>query len=392
MTQPDRDAVAVVGGSAAGLFAARLLASRGRSVVVYESAESLRPSARTLIVTSRMRDLLGAPGEASIVNTITRFELFANGRVATVRLERPDFVIERSTLIASLAADAEKAGAQLVFGRRFRHLHTNGSSLALSFQAGRSGVEESLNARTVIGADGAFSRVARSTGWRPQPTVPLVQATVRWPAGEPSDTAKVWFVPDDTPYFFWLIPESPDRGVLGLIGEDGGGAAAALQRFLLKHAIEPIEFQAARVPVYRGWAPAHRRLRGGDVYLVGDAGGHVKVTTIGGIVTGFQAALGVVDKIVSGSGGELSRLRRELNAHLLIRRILHRFTQDDYVRMLDVLGPAAHTLLSQYDRDQATKLLLRLCLRSPNLLLTGLRGLLPGRRFCLGRRFSHGEG
>lgn len=381
MTQSDSDDVAVIGGSAAGLFAARLLASHGRRVVVYEGAEALRPAARTLIVTSRMRDLLGPTGETSIVNEIKRFELFADGRVATIQLERPDFVIERSALIASLGAAAESAGARLVFGRRFQHLQTNGSSLALSFQASRTGRDESLHVRTVIGADGAFSRVARATGWCPQTTVPLVQATVRWPAGQPMDTAKVWFVPADTPYFFWLIPESADRGVLGLIGEDGARAATALHRFLRKHALDPIEFQAARIPLYRGWAPVRRRLAGGDVYLVGDAGGHVKVTTVGGVVTGFRAALGVVETIVSGSSGELRRLRLELDLHLLIRRVLHRFNQDDYVRVFDVLDAGARRLLSHYDRDQAKKLLVRLCLRRPNLLLMACRGLLTGRRF-----------
>ena len=107
------DPVAVVGGSAAGLFAARLLASQGRSVHVYEGSDALRPAARTLIVTSAMRDLLGRSGEASIVNEIKRFELFANGTAATIELDRADCVIERSTLIRVLADEAQAAGLTL---------------------------------------------------------------------------------------------------------------------------------------------------------------------------------------------------------------------------------------------------------------------------------------
>lgn len=372
MTTSDADAVAIVGGSAAGLFAARELASHGRQVLVYEGAEALRPAARTLIVTSRMRDLLGPAGESSIVNEIKRFELFADGRVATLALDRPDFVIERSTLIAALARDAESRGAEIRLARRFERLETNGSSLALSFRT-PTATNERLHVRTVIGADGAFSAVARATGWAPRVTVPLVQATVRWPAGEPSDTAKVWFVPDDTPYFFWLIPESPERGVLGLIGEDGAKAGAALQRFLRKHALTPMEYQAARIPLYQRCDRIHQRLTGGDVYLVGDAGGHVKVTTVGGIVTGFRAALGVAEKIATGSGRELRRLQRELDVHWLIRRVLHRFDQDDYVRLFELLDPATCQVLSSYDRDQAKNLLFKLCLRRPRLLLAACR-------------------
>jgi flavin-dependent dehydrogenase len=370
------DTVAIIGGSAAGLFTARLLASQGRPVQVYEGAQELQPISRTLIVTSRMRDMLGPTGEASIVNEIRRFELFTDGRVATVPLERPDLVIQRSTLINTLAAEARAAGADLILGRRLQQLDSNGQSLRLDFQV-RSGAEsERVHARTVIGADGAFSRVARAAGWPQQPTVPLVQATVRWPKDVPSDTVRVWFRPEDTPYFFWLIPDSSERGVLGLIGEDGARAREALQRFLQTHALEPIEFQAARIPVYTKWAPAHRRMKGGDVYLVGDAGGHVKVTTVGGIVTGFRGAVGVAEAVLNGGPGpELRRLRRELDLHLLVRRVLHGFSGHDYARLLDAIDTPTKGVLGRYNRDQMDQMLLRICLR-PRLLLMGLRALL----------------
>ncbi len=62
------NSVAVVGGSAAGLYTASLLARAGKAVRVFERAERLEPVARTLIVTHRMRDLLGRVAEPSIVN------------------------------------------------------------------------------------------------------------------------------------------------------------------------------------------------------------------------------------------------------------------------------------------------------------------------------------
>src|SRR5277367_1129227 len=52
--------VAVVGGSAAGLLTATVLARRGVGVRVYERIETLEPAERTLIVTNRMRALLGS--------------------------------------------------------------------------------------------------------------------------------------------------------------------------------------------------------------------------------------------------------------------------------------------------------------------------------------------
>ena len=106
-TRNDSQRVAVIGGSAAGLFTAALLARRGVDVRVVERIETLDPEPRTLIVTDRMRALLGAAGEASVVNEIRRFELFTDGRAATISLNRPDLIIERRALIQRLAEEAQ---------------------------------------------------------------------------------------------------------------------------------------------------------------------------------------------------------------------------------------------------------------------------------------------
>jgi flavin-dependent dehydrogenase len=267
--------VAVIGGSAAGFLTAFLLARGGRSVQVVERASGIDTAPRTLIVTSRMADMLGDLGDKAVVNRIYRFELCADGRVATVTLRQPDLVVERSILIRTLAEHAEAAGAEIVLGRQLVQIAPNGHGLTFIVDAGGGGQTEQRWARALVGADGAFSTVARAIG-SPQPaTVPLLQAIVPLPADLSPDTTRVWFEPADTPYFYWLIPESPTRGVLGLIGEEGRETRRCLERFLARQRLEPIEFQAARIPAYAGWIPNHRRLGHGDVYLVGDAAGQV---------------------------------------------------------------------------------------------------------------------
>ena len=374
--------VAVVGGSAAGFFTAYLLARDGRKVQVLEQAEQLDPVPRTLIVTSRMRDLLGPVGERSVVNEIRSFELFTDGRAATVPLERSDLIIERASLIRGLAEQAQQAGAELRLGRRFVGLETNGGELCLTVERSRDGGREPVRADTVVGADGAASKVAQAAGWPRQQTVPLIQAIVRLPAGIPSDTVRVWFVPEDTPYFYWLIPESPTRGALGLIGEDGQETRRCLERFLEKRRFTPVSFQGARIPVYTGWVPVERQVGLGRVYLVGDAACQVKVTTVGGIVTGFRGALGVTEAILNGGRSrELRALRHELDLHLLIRKTLHGFKQADYSRLVDLLDTSTRRSLSVYTRDEAARVLWHLCLSQPRLLLLGFRGLLASSFF-----------
>ncbi len=322
LRRQDKGDVAIIGGSAAGFFTSTLLAKQGVPVRVFERGETLDPAVRTLIVTQRMRSLLGRAAEGSIVNEIRRFELFTDGRVATVPLKHPDLIIERRTLIQNLADEARNAGAKVELGRRFHSLQPNGRGLVLEVERCSDGSREEIHADTVVGGDGATSRVARAAGWAPLETVPLLQAIVRLPKGMPADTSRVWFIPEDTPYFYWLIPESPTHGALGVIGEAGAKTQAPVRTLPRKARVRAHRIsEGARIPVYTRWVPVRRCVGNGSVYLVGDAAGQVKVSTVGGIVTGLRGAQGVAEAILNGgTSRELKTLRRELDLHLLLRR------------------------------------------------------------------------
>jgi digeranylgeranylglycerophospholipid reductase len=373
----NNEEVIIVGGSAAGFYTAAKVAHGGKRVRVLESQRGLKPVPRTLIVTSHFRRQLGASANESVLNEIRRFELFTDGRSAQVALAKPDLIIERAKLIPALAREAQRAGAEISFGTRFLGLAPTANGIQVEVES--SGRREVLHAESVVGADGAASRVARTAGWAPIETVPLVQAIVRLPKDCPVDTTRVWFVPDDTPYFYWLIPESAERGALGVIGEDGCDTARCLARFLQRKGIEPLEWQGARIPVYKRWVPVKRRVGKGNVYLVGNAAAQVKVSTVGGIVTGFRGAVAVAESILQGGrGGELLALRRELSTHWLLRRTMHHFQQEDYSRLVDLLNAATRDTLSEITRDESTRLLWNVLWRQPQLVLLGLRGLLLG--------------
>ena len=127
------DQIGIVGASAAGLFTALLLARAGRNVRLFERAERLDPAFRTLIVTDRIRHLLGVSSEKSAINEIHGFELFTDGRAASIPLDVPDLVLERSLLIRALAEEAESHGVPLEFGRRFASLRGGRAGIEMSF-------------------------------------------------------------------------------------------------------------------------------------------------------------------------------------------------------------------------------------------------------------------
>ena len=369
--------VAVIGGSAAGLCAASALAERGLKVTVFEASKHLTEPKRTLIVTHQFAELIGPINQDTVLNEINRFELFANGRVAKISLSKPDLVIERTRLLNDLTERATKNGANILTAHRFIDLEPNGSKLKFRVTNNGFANAKEVSTQVLIGADGAFSKVAKIGGWPSQKTVALIQAVVKLPSDMSADTTRVWFLPEDTPYFYWLIPHSSSEGVLGLIAEDMQRGRRSLESFMMRKDMKSSLFQAASTPIYNRWAPIHRRIGKGDVYLVGDAAGHVKVTTVGGVVTGIRGALSVVDHILGKQNRQnIKILRRELELHGIIRKSLNNFTQNDYIKLLNMLSPITKRVLGHLTRDDTCKLLLHLLTKQPRFLLLGLRGLL----------------
>jgi flavin-dependent dehydrogenase len=365
--------VAIIGASTTGLFTALLLARAGRRVEVFDRSTLADPLRRTLIVTARMREHIGDLGETSVVDEVRRFELFAGSSTAIVDVDPPDLIIERSDLVRALAKEAIEAGVELSLGTRFLGLEPARDRVKLLFE-GSPAVESAV----VIGADGARSRVAAAAGLKVQPCVPLVQAIVARPDDLPAHTSRVWFRPDDTPYFFWLIPESDATVGIGVIGSNGKDARCALNRFLEEHRLAALEHQAALIPAYSRWRSPFARVGGADVYLVGDAAGHVKVSTVGGIVTGFRGAAAIAEQILHGNNRALRRLRLELDAHLLVRRGLHPFSANDYERLLKGLNRASKSVFERYSRDETVAMIATLARKHPAILAKGLRSYLSG--------------
>jgi len=425
--------IAVIGESTAGLLAAYELARQGAEVEIFGAQNGVAPVSRTLIVTDKVRRLLGHEDglelDGLILNQIRRFELFADGRVGEIWLKRPDYVIDRARVLAELRGRVKKAGVGVREGLRFKNfLQGNNYGLVetedvdygrelnskvrlgereilkanernaggrnkgekseagkIGRQVGQTKSENKLSfvledvgnkqeivgsADIVVGADGARSQVARAAGWPELKLLYLIQAVCPLPEDCGPETTRIWFIPKLTPYFFWLIPESAERGVVGLIGEDKEEAERALLLFLEKKKLLPLDFQAGWVPYSRCWLPVRKKLRGGDVYLVGDAAGHVKLTTVGGFVTGAEGALGVVEAILNGgSSKRLARLRLELAAHQLVRSVVHRFGEKDYSRLISFLNGPAKEVLSRISRDELLALLWHLAWRAPRVAL-----------------------
>ena len=362
--------VLIVGGSAAGLFAAYLLAREGRSVRLFDANDVQHTVSRTLITTSRLTDVLGFFPQEAVVNEINEIEIFSRQRSVTIPMRQADLVVERAAIVRLLANKALKAGVEIRGGCKFLNLDPAEGGVTVTIHDTHRDRVEKFKTTTLIGADGTFSRVARIADRNGHETTPILQAIVKLADGARPKTTQVWFQPEDTPYFYWLIPESQKRAAVGFIAEEGNRARRKLTQFLSRRGMEPVEMQAARIPAYTHTTRPWRRMAGADIYLVGDAASQVKVTTVGGLVTGLRGARAAADAILQRRDylKELRPLRGELSLHLLVRTILNRFHSADYDRLLDLLNEKTIRLLGFYNRDQAARMLFRVILAQPRLL------------------------
>ena len=383
--------VIVVGAGTAGLYAAYHLAKNGARVRVFEASERVGPPARTLIITSRLLDALGFVPTSAILNRTAKLALNSPQRSATVVLREADAIVEREALVQSLAEKAMAAGAEVNAGWRLVGCEWETARLALRL-VGPHGEERTAEARHVIGADGASSRVAEATGLGGFPKVSLLQARVVLPAWAPADTTQVWFDPESTRFFFWLEPEGAIHATVGLIADSPHQAQAALARFLERHRLEPLSYQGGQVPYYRQGAAVSRRQGGAQVLLVGDAAGQVKVTTVGGVVTGLRGARAAVRAIVREAdyARELGALRRELGLHLLVHKVVSRLGAREYDEMLDLLSGPLLRALGAYTRDEIARVLFPSLLAQPRLLFLAARCVARPRHVAPGRDASTG--
>jgi len=369
--------VAVIGASTAGLFAAYLLAQEGCRVSLFEQREALGPPARTLIVTNQVSQVLGFVPHEAVLNHIWEIELLSQNRRTVVKLAAPDLVLERERLIQLLAGKARRAGVEIKLGYSFRGLEENHGRLSLALYDRTSGRVRQVKARGLVGADGVGSQVARVASRADPRRAAVWQARVALPPQTDQHTVRVWFHKDSTLYFFWLIPESKQTGVVGLVGENRKQAKDNLEQFVEAHGFEALSFQAADVALYHPDRQVRIQLDGSQAFLVGDAAGQVKATTAGGVVTGLRGARAMAGALLRNKmGEELRGLRRELGLHYLVRSLLNRFSDSDYDDLLDMLGASAKGVLQAYTRDELLGAFFKLLLAQPRLLPLAARSLM----------------
>jgi len=312
----------VVGGGPAGATAAADLAAAGRRVALLDRAGRPKPCGGA--VPPQLLLEFDVP-ESVLVNRVDTARILSPaGRAVDIPVGR-GFVgmVDREVFDEWLRVRAASLGAEHVTGS-YRRIERDGSGVLSVRYAAREGArgEATLRARSVVGADGALSAVARQEVAHASARDRVVFAyheIVRSPHAPTGDgfaprRADVYYDGRLSPDFYaWIFPHGDTTSVgtgsyhKGFALRDAVKALRA--RAGLEHA-ETVRREGAPIPL----VPLRRWDNGRDVVLAGDAAGVVAPSSGEGIyyaMTGGRlAARSIVELLETGRARALRRARR----------------------------------------------------------------------------------
>jgi len=353
--------IAIVGAGPSGSHLAYLLAKNGFKVQVFEEhSEVGRPVSCTGLVSEDIKEIVSVPSRL-ILNRIRNARIFSpSGKELKIQLAE-NLVLDRARFDLWLSEKAALAGAEYYLGTKFEGWTRAGRSFLLRMRdpKGRNSV---FRADYVVGADGPLSAVAKEAGiYGRRSFYTAIQAEVPW-----NEKREIMFWLEQGGVS-WIVPLGNGRALAGVAFEEG--AARRFKTFCRNFGRKNLRrSSAALIPKFNPL----QRLEKDRVFLVGDAAGQVKATTLGGIVPGMRSAVELsksFNSIFGYTPRYMARVFPDLYSCLLVRRILDNCSNSELDSLVETLGRADLVkVLNGVSRDRMLSLGLKAISREPKLV------------------------
>ncbi|MFC3580976.1 geranylgeranyl diphosphate reductase [Sphingomonas hylomeconis] len=325
----------VVGGGPAGATAATELARAGRSVLLLDRGGRIKPCGGA-IPPRLIRDF-AIPDHLIVGRAVVARMIAPSGRTIDMAVDPSGAgghvgMVDRETFDAWLRARAAGAGADLRVGTVDGIERDAEGSLQVCYTDG-GGAERRVRARSVIGADGARSRIARIAlpRHRPGPCVFAYHEVIRTPAIDDAafdrGRCDVFYQAAVSPDFYaWIFPHGDTASIGVGSAQKGFGLRAATGQLRARVGLEQCETlrrEGAPIPL----RPLRRWDNGRDILLAGDAAGVVAPASGEGIyyamVSARHAAVAVAEFLATGNAKALASARKRfMREHGLVFQVL----------------------------------------------------------------------
>ena len=275
--------VAVIGGGPAGLLAAREICRRGLNVHVFEEDSEIgSPERCGGLLSLRGLSMISAPKPMKYILNLVRGAIFYSPSGYEFELDAEKWVaavISRKRFDQMLSEEIKRLGGRISCGVRVRDVRRIGNDFYLDLG------EEKFSANWIIDAEGMNSHLMKRVLGKSSDRnrwIPIIQLTVE---GHGLDREFVYlyfkeYLPD---FFAYLIPLDEEVGRLG-VATKLKGLELRMRKFLSEEFPRVKILERISYAVYVGkptWTELNERF-----IPVGDAAGHVKATTGGGVIMG----------------------------------------------------------------------------------------------------------
>ncbi|MBI4201478.1 MAG: NAD(P)/FAD-dependent oxidoreductase [Chloroflexi bacterium] len=379
------DAIVVGAGPAGSTTAARIALGGLRVLLLEEHAQIGIPLHCSGLVTPRTLEEAGV-GQELVLNQVVGAHIFtpSGRRLALGDGRTRALVIDRVGLDRALVARAQERGVELALEAKVVGVERQQGEINVTVD--RRGSPLSLRTRLLVGAVGAYSRVARLLGMEGPVERVLAVGAEGFLPGSDDMNVQVFVGRSVAPgWFAWTIPLGGGRVRLGVGSSNGIKPVECLHRLFQTFATQfaawrPSRWTGGSIPIW-----SRRRIVQDNVMLVGDAAGQVKPTSGGGIypslVSGRLAADVARDALAHEDVSERvlgayprawdEVFGREFRRGEDLRRVFTSLDDGDFDRLLRIFGsPRLLKLANRYgDIDFPGGLFNRMAKMAPLLWL-----------------------
>ncbi len=357
----------IVGAGPIGTFIGGKIAFKGYHVAIFEEHPDIgNPSHCSGLFSTHIFEIVGKIG---ILHGAKYATIHApNGSILKIGDGRiRGYVADRVKFDRELAKRAIERGAEIHLKERVKKI----SYPSISTSKGE------YRGRIIVGADGINSVVRKSMGIRSPRIIGAAQVIAKYDVSE-GENVDIYLGSKIAPGFFaWKIPLFDDLVKIGLASY--GNSWIFLKKLLKNIDAKALSISGGGIPI----GTVSRSYQKG-MLIVGDAAGHVKATSGGGIYPGLMASKCAIETIIRAlEAGDFSAemlssyeacwkngIGKELRQALYLHRIYRKIRDEEFNKIIEDLNDEKIIkVINEYgDIDYPSRVATKILKKKPSLL------------------------